>query len=86
MLTAFLRNIPSREILVMDNLMSISEPNAELLHDYFGDFKLLYVGCDPRDIYARARLQPGNDWVPVEPEVFVKSFERVLPYYAKSKD
>lgn len=86
MLTAFLRNIPSREILVMDNLMSISEPNAELLHDYFGDFKLLYVGCDPRDIYARARLLPGNDWVPVEPEVFVKSFERVLPYYAKSKD
>lgn len=86
MLTAFLRNIPSKEILVMDNLMSISEPNTELLHDYFGDFKLLYVGCDPRDIYARARLQPGNGWVPVEPEIFVKSFKRVLPYYAKSKD
>lgn len=86
MLTAFLKNIPSKEYLVMDNLMAISEPNTELLHDYFGDFKLLYVGCDPRDIFARARLLPGNDWVPVEPEVFVKSFKRILPYYEKSKD
>lgn len=85
MLLDFLRNIPSREFLVMDNLMSITEPNEEILKGYFGNYKIIYVWCDPRDIYARARLQPGNDWVPVQPETFVKYYEWTLKKFLESK-
>lgn len=31
--------------------------------------------CDPRDVYARARLLPGNDWVPTDPEIFVHNWK-----------
>lgn len=85
MLLDFLRNMPSREFLVMDNLMSISEPNEEILKGYFGDYKIVYVWCDPRDIYARARLQPGNDWIPVQPETFVKYYKWTLTKFLESK-
>lgn len=85
-LLSFIRNIPSNKYLILDNLMAISKPDIKTLHDYFGDFKLIYVTCDPRDIYARARLQPGNDWVPVDPVIFVKSWNRVAAKYLHTED
>ena len=54
--------------------MSVGRPENGMLKDYFGDYKVLMNYCDPRDVYARARLQPGNDWVPVNPEIFVKNW------------
>lgn len=84
-LNGFLKGIKSKEILVLDNLMSVGEGNKDLLSQYFGDNKLIYVYSDPRDIYARARLQQGNDWVPVDPELFVKFYLREFPSYLKSK-
>lgn len=85
-LTSFIKNIPSKENLILDNIMSISKPDIDTLYDYFGDFKLLYILSDPRDIYTRARLAPGNDWVPVNPEIFVRSWNRVVPEYKNSKN
>lgn len=86
-LLSVLNNISKNDILVVDNLMAISDPNVELLKDYFGDFKIIYVYSDPRDVYARARLEPGNDWVPKAPDIFVKFFLRVFPnYLQKSKE
>ena len=85
-LLSFIKNIPSNDYLILDNLMSISRPDIKTLHEYFGDFKLIYVTCDPRDIYARARLQPGNDWVPVDPVIFVKSWNRVPVKYIHTND
>lgn len=77
--------IIDKEFLVLDNLMAICEPNVELLKDYFGDFKMLYGWSDPRDVYARARIVPGgNDWVPVDPDIFIKFFKNELPLYLKS--
>lgn len=85
LLVSLLKNIPSKEYLVMDNLMSIMEPDINCLEDYFGEFKIIYVWCDPRDIYARARFLPGNDWVPVEPEIFVKWYKTILQNFLECK-
>ena len=81
-----LRSMPSKDNLVLDAVMSINEPNIDLLKEYFGDFKLIYVWRDPRDIYAEARMIPGNDWVPKDPEVFVKWYLRDCPKYINAKD
>ena len=71
-----LNNIPSKEILVCDNLMSVGRPDFDILKDYFGDYKVIMNYSDPRDVYARARLEPGNDWVPVDPEIFVQNWKQ----------
>lgn len=77
---AILKNIPSKEYLICDNLASVGRPDFNIVHDYLGDCKVLMNYCDPRDVYARARLQPGNDWVPVNPEIFVQNWrENVIP-------
>ena len=81
-----LQTIPSKENLVLDAAMSINEPNIDLLKEYFGEFKLIYVWRDPRDIYAEARMIPGNDWVPKDPEVFVKWYLRDCPKYINAKN
>ncbi len=72
---AILKNIPSKEFLVCDNLASVGRPDFNIVNDYIGDCKVLLNYCDPRDVYARARLQPGNDWVPVDPEIFVQNWK-----------
>lgn len=79
-MSAFLQNIPSKDFLICDNLASVGRPDTGFIKDYLGDCKVLFNYCDPRDVYARARLQPGNDWVPVDPEIFVKNWkEEVAP-------
>lgn len=83
-LLSILKNIPSEKNLVFDNLLSIGEPNTDLLHDYFGEFKLIYVYSDPRDVYVRARNNPGDEWVPVDPELFVKFYLKEFPFYLAS--
>lgn len=71
-----LKNIPSNKYLVCDNLTSIGRPDQGIINDYLGDCKVIYNFSDPRDVYARARIIPGNDWVPVDPEIFVKNWEQ----------
>lgn len=84
-LSDFLNNIPSKEYLVCDNLMSVGRPDNGILKDYFGDYKVLMNYCDPRDVYARARLEPGNDWVPVDPEIFVQNWKQnFIPLFDKN--
>ena len=70
-----LKNIPSNEFLVCDNLAAMGRPDFNRINDYLGECKNLLNYSDPRDIYARARLQPGNDWVPVDPEIFVQNWK-----------
>lgn len=79
-MTTVLKNIPSKENLVCDCLASVGRPDFGIVKEYLGDCKVLMNYCDPRDVYARARLQPGNDWVPVNPEIFVQNWkENVIP-------
>ena len=73
---SILKNIPSKEYLVCDNLTAIGRPDKGILKDYLGDYKVLMSYSDPRDIYARARLSGGNDWVPSDPEIFVKNWNQ----------
>lgn len=75
-LLTILRNIHSKEYLICDNLASVGRPDNGLIKDYLGDCKVIMNYCDPRDVYARARLQPGNDWVPVNPEIFVMNWKQ----------
>lgn len=74
-LKSLLETIPSEEYLVMDNMASITNPKPDIISDYFGDIKILASCRDPRDIYTAARNLPGNDWVPADPEIFVKWYE-----------
>lgn len=75
-----LKLIPSKDFLICDNLASVGRPDFNIVQDYLGDCKVLMNYCDPRDVYARARLQPGNDWVPVNPEIFIQNWkENVVP-------
>ena len=73
---SILKEIPSQENLVCDNLASVGRPDFNIVKDYLGDCKVLINYCDPRDAYARARLQPGNDWVPIDPEIFVMNWKQ----------
>lgn len=75
-LSLILNNIPSKDFLICDNLMAVGRPDYGILNDYFGHHKVLINYSDPRDVYARARLMPGNDWVPVDPEIFVRNWKQ----------
>lgn len=78
--------INSKKNLVMDNLIALEYPDAEIIRDYFPEnTKLIYVWRDPRDIYAQARMATYSDcsWVPEDPEVFVKWYMKAFPYYLK---
>ncbi len=86
-LISFLKNIPSKEYLICDFLMAVGRPDNNILNDYFGDYKVLMNYSDPRDVYARARLQPGNDWVPINPEIFVQNWtETFVPMLKNDKN
>ena len=75
-----LKNIPSKDFLICDNLASVGRPDFGIVNDYLDNCKVIYNFSDPRDIYARARLEPGNDWVPINPEIFVQNWkENVIP-------
>ena len=81
-LLSILNNIPSKEFLVCDQLTAVGRPDFNIISDYIGECKILWNYCDPRDVYARARLQPGNDWVPVNPEIFVTNWKQnILPCF-----
>ena len=81
-----LESIPSKDNLVLDAAMSINEPNIKLLTDYWGNFKLIYVWRDPRDIYVTGRNLDDCDWIPKDPEIFVKWYLRDCPKYIEKKD
>ena len=81
-LLSILRNIPSKDLLICDQLTAIGRPDNNIIKDYIGDCKIIWNYSDPRDVYARARLQPGNDWVPVNPEIFVQNWKtNNCPYF-----
>lgn len=68
------KSIPSNEYLAVDCLTAIGFPSDKTLSAYLGEYKVIRNRCDPRDVYARARMSPGNDWVPVDPDIFVMHF------------
>ena len=61
--------IPSRRTLVADQLLSVDMP-LENCRRYFGDFKMVSVWRDPRDVYCQCARQ-GVTWIPYDPAAFV---------------
>ena len=87
LMVSILKNINAKEYLICDCIASVGRPDFNIVNDYLGDCKVLYNYCDPRDVYARARLQSGNDWVPVNPEIFVQNWnENVIPALSENKN
>ena len=76
----------SKEYLVLDNLASIVVPDSNILNDYFGKYKLLASWRDPRDLNTAARNLSGNDWVPKDPEAFVKWYKWYITRYLSVKN
>ena len=79
-LLSILENIPSKETLVLDNLLSITNPKDDVLTQYFGQYKLLLSIRDPRDVYTTARSYPTFDlgYIPKDPYDFVKYYKWYL--------
>lgn len=69
---ALLGEIPSKRVLVMDQLCSANLPPEEFAK-YIGPFKMIPVYRDPRDVFCTGaeRCMP---WIPNEPKAFVKWF------------
>ena len=64
-----LGRIPSRPVLVMDQLLSIDLP-LDLCERYVGPFKMVAVWRDPRDVFCTG-LAHRMPWIPNEPKTFV---------------
>jgi len=64
-----LATIPSRKMLVADQLLS-SDLALDECERYLGDFKMVSVRRDPRDVYCQCARQ-GVTWIPYEPDAFV---------------
>lgn len=64
-----LGRIPSKPLLVMDQMLSVDLP-LDLCERYVGPFKMIAVWRDPRDVFCTgwARQMP---WIPNEPKAFV---------------
>lgn len=75
-ITSLLENIPSEKNLVLDNILSITNPKDDILSQYFGSYKLLLSKRDPRDVYTTARTYPAFDlgYIPKDPHDFVKYY------------
>jgi len=84
-LTDFFKSINSKNFLVFDQIITDSKPNIEKKLEYLGDFKLVCVYRDPRDVYITG-LSKHADWIPKNPENFVKWYKRRgIPDYIKEK-
>lgn len=68
-----LASIPSKRVLVMDQLCSADLPFEEF-EKYIGPFKLIPVVRDPRDVYCTGAAR-GMPWIPGEPRAFVRWYE-----------
>lgn len=79
--------LPKEKFIVFDQLLSIDDPDENIVKDYFGETtKVIYVWRDPRDIYASARLAGASgDWVPTDPELFVRWYTFSFPDYYSNK-
>lgn len=63
-----LGRIPSRRILVMDQMLSLDMPPEEC-ERYVGPFKMVAVWRDPRDVFWTG-ARHGMPWIPGEPKAF----------------
>ena len=70
-ITKFLNSIESKEFLVCDQLLTTSAPDIERKLEYFGDFKIVCVYRDPRDVYVTGVIK-NEQWIPKDPADFVK--------------
>lgn len=78
--TSFLRTFESNDFLVLDQFLSDYCANFDLYKSVVGDYKLIAVYRDPRDVYATGRLL-NEDWIDKDPEVFVKWYKYLLSPY-----
>lgn len=68
-----LGNVSSKTFLVLDQFLTLRNPDKDILGQYFDNYRIIFVWSDPRDIYVRARNH-NVDWIPKLPEAFVKHF------------
>ena len=80
------KNVNSKEYLVFDQFLTISNPDDELFSDYFKSYKQIFVWSDPRDMYIRGLAHDCQWWLPEDPELFVKFFKRNSEKYFNSNN
>lgn len=83
-LLSFLKTIESKEFLVLDQALSTPIPNIEQKNDLMGDFKLVCVYRDPRDVFATGIIL-NEAWIPKDPNTFVKWYLKYTGSYIDEK-
>ena len=80
---SLLKNIPSERILCLDCLLSITNPDKEIISQYFGNTKIVTSIRDPRDVYTSARLYPSGDigFIPKDADLFVNYYKYFVERY-----
>ena len=82
--TSLLKTIESKEYLVLDQFLSDYCANFDLYKKVVGDYRLIAVYRDPRDVYATGILLK-EPWIPKDKETFVKWYSKLVkPYIGKS--
>lgn len=70
-----LRNIKSKDNLILDQFLTLDYLDFTELDEYFKSYKIIFVWSDPRDMYVRA-MNHNVSCMPQDPESFVKYFKR----------
>ena len=74
-LHSFLNTIDSKDFLVLDQALTTFTLEFEKKQDYLGDYKLICVYRDPRDVFTTG-VQKNEFFLPKNPVDFVKWFKR----------
>lgn len=80
-----LNTINSKKILVLDQFISDDNLDLEMYKDYLGEFKLIAVYRDPRDVYATGKIL-NECWIPTDVESFIKWYKYHNSIYVNKKN
>lgn len=78
--TSVLKTINSKEILLLDQMLSNGCTDINKLEDYLGKFKNIAVYRDPRDVYTQG-IQNNLKFLPHEVEIFAKWYKNYVEPY-----
>ncbi len=80
--TSVLKTINSKEILLLDQMISNGCTDIDKLEDYLGKFKNLAVYRDPRDVYTQA-IQSNLKFMPHDVKIFTNWYRSYVEPYTK---
>jgi hypothetical protein len=79
-ISSLLRDIESKEFLVLDQIVSDGSGDIEKYQEYLGSIKLLAVIRDPRDVFVTGIMR-NEFWIPHDAHNFIYWYQRQVEKY-----